>query len=107
MRISDWSSDVCSSDLWLPNGRTTLAFDAATGEVLGARDALKLAPGAQAFNKAFPIHASKVGGWAWRSLLTISGLSLAMLGSFAVWTFWFKRPKPVKRPVKKRRLATS
>jgi uncharacterized iron-regulated membrane protein len=92
---------------WLPNGRTTLAFDAATGRVLGARDALKLPSGAQAFNKAFPIHASKVGGWAWRSLLTISGLSLAMLGSFAVWTFWFKRPKPVKRPVKKRRLATS
>src|SRR3546814_3572147 len=69
---------------WLPNGRTTLAFDAATGEVLGARDALKLAPGAQAFNKAFPIHASQVGGWAWRSLLPISGLSLALLGSFAV-----------------------
>src|SRR3546814_12113693 len=21
MRISDWSSDVCSSDLWLPEGR--------------------------------------------------------------------------------------
>lgn len=91
---------------WLPNGRTTMAFDAATGEVLGARDALKLAPGAQAFNMAFPIHASKVGGWMWRSVLTISGLSLTMLGSLAVWTFWFKRPKPVKRQVKKAALAS-
>ncbi|KTE08243.1 PepSY-associated TM helix domain-containing protein [Sphingopyxis sp. H115] len=93
-------------DEWLPNGRSTLAFDAATGEVLGARDALKLPPGAQAFNKAFPIHASKVGGWAWRILLTISGLAMAMLGSLAVWTFWFRRPKAAKHPAKKTALAS-
>ena len=92
---------------WLPNGRTTLAFDAATGEVLGARDALKLAPGAQAFNMAFPIHASKVGGWTWRILLTTSGLAMTMLGSFAVWTFWFRRPKPAKRRAKKAVLASA
>ena len=92
---------------WLPNGRTTLAFDAATGELLGVRDALKLAPGAQAFNMAFPIHASKVGGWTWRILLTISGLALTMLGSLAVWTFWFKRPKPAKPKVKKAALAAT
>lgn len=92
---------------WLPNGRTTLWFDAATGEVLGARDALAMPPGAQAFNMAYPIHASKVGGWAWRSVLTISGLTLTLLGSFAVWTFWFRRPKPVKRVVKKTALASA
>ena len=92
---------------WLPNGRTTLAFDAATGEVLGVRDALKLAPGAQAFNMAFPIHASKVGGWTWRILLTMSGLAMTMLGSFAVWTFWFRRPKPAKRRVKTAALASA
>ena len=92
---------------WLPNGRSTLWFDAATGEVLGARDALALPSGAQAFNMAFPIHAGKVGGWAWRIILTISGLSLTMLGSFAVWTFWFKRPKPAKRAVKKAALAST
>jgi hypothetical protein len=38
--------------------------------------------------------------------MTISGLSLTMLGSFAVWTFWFRRPKPVKRAVKTAALAT-
>ncbi|WP_295327071.1 PepSY-associated TM helix domain-containing protein [uncultured Sphingopyxis sp.] len=92
---------------WLPNGRTTLAFDAATGNVLGARDALAMPSGAQAFNKAFPIHASKVGGWTWRILLTISGLSLTLLGSLAVWTFWFKRPKPAKRAAKKAALAST
>lgn len=86
---------------WLPNGRTSIAFDAATGEVLAARDALALPSGAQAFNMAFPIHASKVGGWTWRILMTISGLAMTLLGSLAVWTFWFKRPKPAKRAVKK------
>ena len=68
---------------------------------------LALPSGAQAFNKAFPIHASKVGGWTWRILLTVSGLSLTLLGSLAVWTFWFKRPKPAKRVVKKAALAAS
>jgi hypothetical protein len=29
-----------------------------------------------------------------------------MLGSFAVWTFWFRRPKPAKRVAKKAALAT-
>jgi hypothetical protein len=31
---------------------------------------------------------------------------MTMLGSFAVWTFWFRRPKPVKRVAKKAALAT-
>ena len=82
---------------WLPNGRSTLWFDAANGELLGVRDALAMPSGAQAFNMAFPIHASKVGGWTWRIALTFSGLAMTMLGSFAVWTFWFRRPKPAKR----------
>ena len=92
---------------WLPNGRTTLWFDASTGQLLGARDALTMAPGAQAFNKAYPLHAGKVGGLLWRLVLTISGLSLTMLGSFAVWTFWFKRPKPVKRAMERAALAST
>ena len=92
---------------WLPNGRSTLWFDAETGRLLGARDALAMAPGAQAFNMAFPIHASKVGGWAWRIAMTLSGVAMTMLGSLAVWTFWFRRPKPAKRPAGKAALATS
>lgn len=92
---------------WLPNGRTTLWFDAATGKLLGARDAMAMPAGAKAFNMAFPLHAAKVGGLPYRLLMTLSGLAMAMLGSFAVWTFWFKRPKPAKRPAKKAALAAS
>ncbi len=85
---------------WLPNGRTTLWFDAATGELLGARDALAMPSAAQAFNKAYPLHAGKVGGLAYRLLMTLSGIALTLLGSFAVWTFWFRRPKPARRETK-------
>lgn len=90
---------------WLPNGRSTLWFDAATGKLLGARDALAMPAGAQAFNKAYPIHSGKVGGLLWRLVLTISGLSMTMLGSLAVWTFWFRRSKPAKPRVKEAALA--
>lgn len=90
---------------WLPNGRTTLWFDAETGKLLGARDALKMAPGAQAFNIAYPLHAAKVGGLPYRVLMTVSGLAMALLGSLTVWTFWFRRPKPTRRVVKTAALA--
>ncbi|MDZ3830688.1 MAG: PepSY-associated TM helix domain-containing protein [Sphingopyxis sp.] len=90
---------------WLPNGRTTLWFDAATGRVLGARDALVMPSAAQAFNKAYPLHAGKVGGLPYRVAMTLSGLALTLLGSFAVWTFWFRRPKRTARPAGKAALA--
>ncbi|WCM26745.1 PepSY domain-containing protein [Sphingomonas sp. QA11] len=78
---------------WLPNGRSTLWFDAADGHVLAATDALAMPQVAQVFNGAYPLHAAKVGGLAYRLLLTVCGLALAMLGSLTVWTFWFRRPR--------------
>ncbi|MDT8758910.1 PepSY domain-containing protein [Sphingomonas psychrotolerans] len=78
---------------WLPNGRSLLAFDAGNGRLLGAKDALALPRGAQVFNGAYPLHAAKVGGLAWRLALTVSGLAMALLGSLTVWTFWFRRPR--------------
>jgi uncharacterized iron-regulated membrane protein len=84
---------------WLPNGRSTLWIDASDGRVLAARDALALPAGAQLFNAAYPLHAAKVGGLGWRLVMTVSGLAMALLGSLAVWSFWFKRPKPARRPL--------
>lgn len=91
---------------WLPNGRTTLWFDAATGTLLGTRDALKMPGGAQAFNMAYPLHAAKVGGYAYKLLMMLVGLALTLLGSLAVWSFWFrggaglgrKRATPILQP---------
>ena len=85
---------------WLPNGRSVLWFDAADGHVLASKDALTMPMVAQVFNGAYPLHAAKVGGLAYRLLLTLSGLAMAMLGSLTVWTFWFKRPKPKPAPVR-------
>ncbi|MEJ6012186.1 PepSY-associated TM helix domain-containing protein [Novosphingobium aquae] len=76
---------------WLPNGRTMLWFDPASGALLSSRDALKMQSGTQAFNMAYPIHAGKVGGIAYRLLLTVTGLALALLGAFSTWSFWFRR----------------
>jgi uncharacterized iron-regulated membrane protein len=69
-----------------------LWFDAADGRLLAARDA-RNAAGAQASTCAYPLHAAKVGGLAWRLVMTCSGLALALLGSLTVWTFWFRRPR--------------
>lgn len=76
---------------WLPNGRTMLWFDPATGRLLASRDALEMQPGTQAFNMAYPLHAGKVGGLSYRLLLTLVGLALTILGSLSVWSFWFRR----------------
>lgn len=80
-------------DEWLPNGRTMVWFDPADGRIVEARDALTMPAGQQAFTKVYPLHAAKVGGLAYRLLMTLSGLGMAVLGTLAVWTFWFKRPK--------------
>lgn len=76
---------------WLPNGRTLIAFDAADGRLLFARDALAQPGSAQAFNAAYPLHSAKIGGLPYRLLMTLSGLAMTMLGSLAVWSFWFRR----------------
>lgn len=79
---------------WLPNGRSTLWFDPQNGQLLAKRDALAMQPGTQAFNMAYPLHAGKVGGLAYRLVLTLIGLALCLLGSLSFWTFWF-RPNPM------------
>jgi len=74
---------------WLPNGRTTLYFAADTGRLVQARDALALPVQARGFNMLYPLHAAKVGGLPYRLVMTVSGLALTLLGSLAVWSFWF------------------
>lgn len=82
---------------WLPNGRTTLWFAADTGRLVQTRDALQLAPRAQAYNALYPLHAAKVGGLPYRLLMTLSGLTLGLFGTLTVWTFWFARKPRVRR----------
>ena len=88
---------------WLPQGRSTLWFDAPTGDLVEDRDALAMPGAAQAFNLAYPLHAAKVGGLGYRLVMTLSGLGLTLLGSLSVWSFWFRRkPRPISRSAKPR-----
>ncbi|OHC43104.1 MAG: peptidase [Rhodobacteraceae bacterium GWE1_64_9] len=78
---------------WLPNGRTTLWFAADSGVLVATRDASKLPTAVKGYNLLYPLHAAKVGGLAFRMLMTLSGLAMTLLGTLAVWSFWFRRPK--------------
>lgn len=76
---------------WLPNGRTIFWFDPADGRLVEARDARTLPLATRAFNLLYPIHASTVGGIAYKAAMTVAGLSLTLLGALAVFGFWTSR----------------
>lgn len=88
---------------WLPNGRTLLWFRPENGALVDTRNVQAMPAGIRAYNALYPLHAGKVGGILWKLVVAATGLVLAMLGSFAVWTFWFRRPKP--RPARRARPA--
>lgn len=73
---------------WLPNGRSMAWFDPATGRMVASRDAQTMPLGSRIANADFPLHAAKVGGLAYRLVMTASGLALTLLGALAVVTFW-------------------
>lgn len=75
---------------WTPNGRTYLRFDPANGRLLSVEDPATGTTAQAAQEKLYPLHAAKVGGWAWKTAITMSGVVLALLGTLALWTFWFR-----------------
>lgn len=79
---------------WTPNGLTILWFDPASSRLAGVQDALTLPKGAQIAALEYPVHAGKVGGLAWRLVMTLSGLALTILGTMAVYAFWLGRGSP-------------
>ena len=80
---------------WTPNGRTYVYLDPATARVLAVDDPAAGDTASAIEEKYYPVHSGKVGGFLWRLMLTFSGLSLALLGTLATWSFWF--PKAAKR----------
>src|SRR3546814_3598936 len=81
MRISDWSSDVCSSDLLaLPDRLAqTLAERLALAGELGAQTDRKLAE-AEAQLKRWAFHPNGTEGFA-KAEVTVGGISTANLSS--------------------------
>jgi uncharacterized iron-regulated membrane protein len=82
---------------WTPNGRTQLSFDAKSGRLLSVSDPATGSASAAVIEKFYPLHTAKVGGVAMKLLMSLSGLSLAMLGSFAAYAFWFRKAKRWRR----------
>ncbi len=79
---------VRQPDEWLPNGRSVLWFDPADGRLIESRDAHSLPLATRAFNLVYPLHASTVGGFIYKALMTAAGLALTLLGTLAVYGFW-------------------
>ena len=76
---------------WTPNGRTQLAFDQRSGQLLWIEDARRANGAAWAAEKLYPLHAAKVGGLAMKLAMTVSGLALFLLGGLATFSFWARR----------------
>ena len=76
---------------WTPNGRTKLEFDPVSGRLLSVEDAVLGNGSASAAEKLYPLHSAKVGGLAMKLLMTVSGMALFLLGSFATLSFWLRR----------------
>jgi len=86
---------------WLPNGRTMAWFDPATGRMVANRDGQALPLGSRIANLDYPLHAAKVGGLPYRLVMTVSGVTLTLLGTLAVVTFW---GNPVGNPKRRKRV---
>jgi uncharacterized iron-regulated membrane protein len=92
-----WSVRMRQPFEWTPNGRTNLLFDG-TGKLLKVEDPASGSRAAAINEKLYPLHSGKVGGLAWKLVMTLSGLGLTLLGALATWSFWFRKAKKRKRP---------
>src|SRR4029453_10421753 len=92
-----WSVTMRQPFEWSMNGRTRLMFDG-SGRLVKVDDPATGSRAASIYEKFLPLHSAKVGGLAWKLVMTLSGLGLTTLGAFATWSFWFRRAKKRKRP---------
>lgn len=92
-----WSVRMRQPFEWTLNGRTNLMFDG-SGKLLKIDDPATASTAASINEKLYPLHSGKVGGLAWKLVMTLSGLGLTLLGSLATWSFWFRRAKRRRRP---------
>lgn len=87
---------------WHPNGRSYARFVAGTSKISEIVDYRNQTLGIKLSQKIYPLHIGEVGGWAYFSLVVISGLSLIWICLSGIW-FWVwcrnkKKHGKVKRP---------
>lgn len=74
---------------WTPNGRTYVRIERSGAVTIDAPDGT--IDQQSVSEKFYPIHSGKVGGLAWKVVLTLTGLSLTLLGALACFSFWTLR----------------
>lgn len=79
---------------WHANGRTFVYIDPATSSMLRIESAGAQPLGARLFNAFWPVHASKVGGLAWKTTTFLTGLSLAVLSLYGAEAYRRKLMAP-------------
>ena len=75
---------------WHPNGRSFILVHPYTGEVLQTIDARQQQLGMRLMEKAYPLHASKVGGVPYTLLALCTSGALIALGVFGCLSYCFK-----------------
>ena len=91
-----WSIRMRQPFEWTPNGRTTLYFDG-QGKLLQVDDPATASRAASINETFYPVHTAKVGGLAWKLMMTLSGTALTLLGALTTWSFWVRKKK--RKPV--------
>lgn len=71
-----------------PNGRSLVYFDARTGNLLRADNALNAPLGTRIANLMYPLHTGRFGGLATRLVLVVVGLAPAFLFMSGVVIWW-------------------
>lgn len=74
---------------WTPNGRTYVRIERSGTIIIEAPDGTFDQQSVS--EKFYPIHSGKVGGLGWKIVLTMTGLSLVILGALASLSFWTLR----------------
>ncbi len=75
---------------WHPNGRSFILLHPYTGEVLQTIDARQQQLGMRLMEKAYPLHASKIGGIPYTLLALCTSVALIALGVLGCLSYGFK-----------------
>lgn len=76
---------------WHPNGRSYIAIDPYSGDVVQAIDARAQGLGTRVMHAVYPVHAAKVGGLPMVTLAAGAALALTWLAVSGAWSFAARR----------------
>jgi len=76
---------------WNPLGHTKVYLDPSSSEVIATSDPRTLGRGLKLYRLLYPLHVASPGGRPYDVLAFLTGLALAALGLFGLWSFLQQR----------------